>query len=165
MACDLLTVLLQDKQLIHEAPLSALRDTRLGIDAQVYLRGVLSAKDAKEPLVPALGGVPLALEDHVTNDLRLLEAARIKPVLVFNGITPPRSERPFSTEDSRPGKRQSGWEAYERGRVEAATSAFASVPLTPQDVTRTAQRSIMRRRTEFITAPYLAWAQVRAGDD
>ena len=158
-----ISVVLQDKRLIKEAPLSCLKDTRLGIDANLYVRRVLSSSETKEAFVPALGGVPLALEEHIQRDLRVLETHRIKPIFVFNGLQPPRRERPLSTQDYRPARRQAGWEHYEKSRTDMAVQAFGQVPMNIADVLRVVHRCFLHRKTEFMTAPYLAWAQVGRG--
>lgn len=91
---------LRDHKLIQKAPLSALKDTRLGIDLEVYLRGVLSNPATSEPVVAALGGSPLALISHIENDLRSLERSRIKPVFVLSGLPP--SPSPSSNPNPNP---------------------------------------------------------------
>jgi hypothetical protein len=165
-------VLLQDKKLVKEAPLSALRDTRLGIDATLYVRRLLTSSETKEAYVPALGGVPLALEEHILRDLRTLEKEHIKPIFVFNGLAPQKGGSPrersaaaAAAEDTRPAKRQIAWEHYEKGRNQAALAAFQELSIGVADVLRVVHRCFMHRKTEFITAPYLAWAQVRPSSD
>lgn len=148
--------------------MSALKDTRLGIDANLYVRRLLSNPETKEPFVAALGGVPLALEDHITNDMRALEKERIKPIFVFSGLNTPRGpERPLSksSEDIRPAKRAQAWELYEKGKNDMAMQAFGQVPMTVADVLRVVHRCFLHRKTEFVMAPYLAWAQVSSLDD
>ena len=52
---------LRDEKLMQEESLSALKYTRLGIDLSYYLRQILSKPDSAEPLVAAIGGLPLSL--------------------------------------------------------------------------------------------------------
>lgn len=159
--------MLQDRGLVKEAPLSALEGTRLGIDAAVYVRRLLSSPATKEAFVPALGGCPLALEERIVEDMRALERAGVKPIFVFPGLPvqarqqpSPSSGRSLMVEDSRPAKRQAGWEHYEKNRNDQAMQAFAQTPLGLQDVLRVVHRCFLHRKTEFVVAPYLAWAQV-----
>lgn len=171
---------LQDKGLIRDAPLSALEGTRLGIDAGVYVRRLLTAPETKEAFVAALGGVPLALEEHIVSDMRLLERMHIKPIFVFAGLRPqsrhavPSGQRqgpgqgqgqgqtPLIQEDTRPAKRAAAWEHYEKNRNEQAVQAFGQTPLGVADVLRVVHRCFLHRKTEFVVAPYLEWAQVSA---
>lgn len=160
------TVVLQDKKLVRDAPLSALSNTRLGIDANVYVRRLLSSPDTREPFVAAMGGVPLALEDHIKSDMRILEHYGIKPVIVFSGLPPARKDsngRPNlvnPAEEVKAKQRQLGWEHYEKSRNEAAMQAFGQVQLNVEDVLRVVHRAFLQRKTEFVVAPYLAWTQV-----
>jgi hypothetical protein len=113
-----------------------------------------------------MGGVPLALEEHITRDMRILERYSIKPVIVFSGLPPARKDssgRPNfgnALEEAKAQKRQLGWEHYEKSRNEQAIQAFAQVQLTVEDVLRVVHKAFMHRKTEFVVAPYLAWAQV-----
>ncbi|PWN39683.1 PIN domain-like protein [Ceraceosorus guamensis] len=75
-------------RLLQTAPLTALRETRLGIDLSLYLRLLLSSPRTAEPLTAALSGSPLALSSHIEADLRALEQAQIKPVFVLHGLPP-----------------------------------------------------------------------------
>lgn len=116
-----------------------------------------------------MGGVPLALEEHITRDMRILEHYRIKPIIVFSGLPPAKKDstgRPIlnnATEDAKAQKRQLGWEHYEKSRNDQAVQAFGQVHLNLEDVLRVVHRSFMHRKTEFVVAPYLAWAQVSRG--
>ena len=76
----------QERQLVKELPLSALKDTRLGIDAGHYIDLLLSSEATKEPNVTALGGVPSALGPRIEEHLRTLEVNKIKPIFVFSGL-------------------------------------------------------------------------------
>lgn len=151
---------------MHDAPLSALSNTRLGIDANVYVRRLLSSPETREPFVAAMGGVPLALEEHIKSDMRIIEHHGIKPVIVFSGLPPARKDsngRPNlinPAEEVKAKQRQSGWEHYEKSRNDQAIQAFGQVQLNVEDVLRVVHRAFMVRKTEFIVAPYLAWAQV-----
>ncbi|KAJ9474097.1 Post-transcriptional regulator MKT1 [Pseudozyma hubeiensis] len=152
---------LHDRGLTQTAPLSALKDTRLGIDLSYYLKQLLSSPSTSEPLVAALGGPPIALISHIENDLRALEKARIKPVFILNGIQPNKRIRPFSYEDPRVKQRHRAWEAYENGQVDVTHSLLsASSSLHHPDLYRAILRAFRHRNVEFLVAPYLATAQL-----
>ncbi|PWY97699.1 hypothetical protein BCV70DRAFT_202642 [Testicularia cyperi] len=156
-----LQAFVHDRGLAQTAPLSALKDTRLGIDVTYYLKQLLTSPSTSEPLVAALGGAPLALISHIESDLRALEKARIKPVFVLNGLTPSKKTRPLSYEDPRVKQRQRAWEAYESGDVDAAHSLLSSSnSIHYPDLYRAILRAFRHRNVEFLVAPYLASGQL-----
>ncbi|GJN92125.1 hypothetical protein Rhopal_005155-T1 [Rhodotorula paludigena] len=154
---------LAERGLVRECPLSALTGTRLGIDANHYLRKLLSVRDPLEKcdtFTPAIGGAPLTLTAEIEANMHTLQSLGIKPVFVFNGINPLDRERP-QPNDERNWRRGQAWEHYEQGRVPQAQAEFgASSSILPQDVLRLVHRQFKQRHTEFIVAPYLAWAQL-----
>ncbi|CAD6938696.1 unnamed protein product [Tilletia controversa] len=79
---------IRERRLLQTCPLTALKDTRLGIDLELYLNTLLKHTRTAEPFVAALGGAPTALISHIEDDLKILERNRIKPVFVLSGITP-----------------------------------------------------------------------------
>ncbi|KAK4701073.1 hypothetical protein P7C70_g5164, partial [Phenoliferia sp. Uapishka_3] len=94
-------------------------------------------------------------------DLKALEKAGVKPVFVFNGLSPREFERPFAKDDAKAMRRAQAWENYEQGRVPVAQQGFAdSDPVIPADVMRIVHRLFKQRSVEFVVAPYLAWAQL-----
>jgi hypothetical protein len=156
---------LSERNLVKELSLAHLRETRVGIDAQAYIDQLLNAADTKEPLVTALGGAPLALGARIEENLRALEGHRIKPIFVFPGVEPCRKDKPYSlhTEEQnlRSIRRHQAWENFEKGKTDMATMGFASSSSTGyKDVLRLVHRLFKHRRVEFMTAPYLAAAQV-----
>lgn len=181
---------LKHHKLIQRAPLSALKDTRLGIDLEVYLRGVLSNPATAEPVVAALGGSPLALISHIENDLRSLERARIKPVFVLSGLPPapsptsnpsqknrshPQPRPPpasatavahkfFSEEEWKMNERSKAWEYYSQADQDSMNAAFArSNSLEILDLVRNVLRALRHRNVEYLVAPYMASGQVSEG--
>ncbi|KAJ7330435.1 XPG I-region protein [Mycena albidolilacea] len=155
-------------------PLSALSDSRLGIDASYYLSQLTDAPPAREPLLAATGGLPLALTQRIEADLRALEKLRIKPVFVFPGLSPNRRFKgpnagpnagagafaaAAETEASR--DRRDAWAKYEAGQEDAATRLFEGRSAFAQwDLWRMVLRIFRHRNVEFIVAPYVAWAQL-----
>jgi hypothetical protein len=147
--------------LLHTLPLSTLKDTRLGIDLNLYLQTLFSNPITSEPLVTALGGSPFCLNSHIENDLRVLERAKIKPVFVLGGLQPPRRSRPFAYDDPRVEERALAWECYERGDVDGTHLHLSkSNSMQVADLVRAVLRAFRHRNVEFIVAPYLAEGQV-----
>lgn len=157
-----LTVFLESNNLLHTLPLSTLKETRLGIDLNLYLQTLFANPITSEPLVTALGGSPLCLNSHIENDLRVLERAKIKPVFVLGGLQPPRRSRPFAYDDPRVDERRMAWESYERGDVDGTHLHLSkSNSMQVPDLVRAVLRAFRHRNVEFIVAPYLAEGQVR----
>jgi hypothetical protein len=149
-----------ERRLVQTSPLHLLRDTRLGIDGNYWLRRVLQ-QTAKEPAAVAMGGSPNGLRAALEKELNLFKAQEIHPFFVFHGVTLPRKERAFSTEDLRPAKRASAWDAYDKGRVEQAYSGWsASGGIAPVELVNVAIKVLHEHDVEFMRAPYSSWAQV-----
>ncbi|CAH7686379.1 temperature dependent protein affecting M2 dsRNA replication-domain-containing protein [Phakopsora pachyrhizi] len=162
---------LQERGLIHEAPITALKDTRIGIDAQLWFKKLLSHPTHREPFVSVTGGAPLNIYQHMERELRLLEQHRIKPVFVFQGLPPTRKDRPFfllpNATDLMENPflklrtRDKGWEKYVSGDLEGAKALFdQSSSVQPSDVFNQIHRLFRTRQVEYLVAPYLNWAQL-----
>ncbi|EIW71069.1 XPG domain-containing protein [Tremella mesenterica] len=158
---------LRERKLIQSAPLSSLSHTRLGIDASLYLRNLLSDPTAREPLVASTGGLPLALTARVENDLRTLERLNIRPVFVFAGLptctrAPPKGLDPGQERDR--AVKAEAWGYYENGEVERAVLALSQVRggawTDARDVARLIMRTFKHRQVEYVVAPYLQFAQL-----
>ena len=153
---------LAERKHLQTLPLSLLSDSRLGIDASYYLHTLLDLPPTREPLLAATGGPPLALVQRVESDLRVLEKLRIKPVFVFNGLTP-NKKRPHLHQEHADAMRdrQNAWCKYENGQEDAATKLFEGrANIIQWDIWRIVLRVFRHRNVEYLVAPYVAWAQV-----
>lgn len=152
--------------MLQTCPLIALKDTRVGIDLDVYLHSLLTNSESYEPFVAALGGAPLSLISYIVEDLKNLEHKRIKPVFVLSGLPPARKTRPFQLDDPKTRLRGLAWEAYEEGDVERMQDLLTkSGSLDTSDLIRSVLRAFRQRNVEFIAAPYLASGQVSAKNE
>jgi hypothetical protein len=80
--------------------------------------------------------------------------AGITPFFVFNGI-PSKRDRPFSTPDERPGKRDMAWERYGRNDKGAARELWkSSNSLSLQDYLSIVFEILTDNGVEFMRAPY-----------
>ncbi|RSH92406.1 hypothetical protein EHS25_008821 [Saitozyma podzolica] len=155
---------LRERKLVQTAPLSALANARLGIDATHYLRTLLSEPDSREPLVASTGGLPLALSSRIEQDLRVLDKHSIKPVFVFAGL--PLAGRPPPRGDPQRERliQNEAWSHYENGDVEKAVLTLAAVRggawTDHRDVLRLVLRLFRHRYVEFVIAPHLEFAQL-----
>ncbi|WWD21724.1 hypothetical protein CI109_106211 [Kwoniella shandongensis] len=159
-------VYLREKKLVQTCPISALANTRLGIDASYYLKHLLSDPDSREPLVASTGGLPLAITSRIENDLRALERQGIKPVFVFSGLPlssrpPPKGLDPQAERETQ--VKNEAWSYYENGQVERAIMQLTAIRNGAWTDWRDVMRSIIRlfrhRFVEFVIAPYLEFAQ------
>lgn len=151
---------LEERDLVKTVPLDALKHTRIGIDLGVWVRAVLA--EHPEPLTAAVGGLPLALAEHISQQVEMLRRVQVHPLAIIQGLAPVRSYPPFSQTDKRPAERARAWALYEADDIDAATAAFAqSNSLNPQDLIRTTLKTLRVHRVQYLTAPFLASAQVR----
>lgn len=151
--------LLHERGLVKTAPIDALRGTRLGIDLGEWVRALLAAHP--EPLTAAVGGLPLALQAHLTKHIETLVHMHIRPIFVIEGLTPAESHPPFSTEDTRLADRARAWSLYEADQLDHATEAFGrcdSIP--PPDLMRPMIKALRIRNLSFVNAPFLAAPQL-----
>lgn len=104
---------------------SELSGTRLGIEAADYIRKrIFNHPHEKEPLVPALGGLPIALEKQVTDDLKALEKLNIEPRFVFSGLDITDQEEPFRQKQEQVTVNANAWNLYDNHQAEASVAKF-----------------------------------------
>ncbi|KAI7872052.1 temperature dependent protein affecting M2 dsRNA replication-domain-containing protein [Spinellus fusiger] len=146
-----------ERRLIQTSAISQLKDTRIGIDGSYWLRKIL----AKESAIAALGGVPLNLKHSIERELKLFKAHQIQPFFVFSGLSILRKDKPFSSEDSRPSHRATGWELLDKGKTDLALTHWSnSGGIHPADFLNQVFHILRQHGVEFIRAPYSAWAQL-----
>lgn len=73
-------------QIGHVLPLEQLQNHRLGIEAEDYINTLISNPPTREPLLPALGGLPFSLEETIKNHISILKRHGIEPYFVFSGL-------------------------------------------------------------------------------
>lgn len=102
-----------------------LRGSKLGIDAEEYLAGLLIAQN-REPLLPALGGLPFSLKQRVDEDVQRFHDAGIQPTFVFNGLDLACRDRSSILKASLRATEtlDSAWRIYDAGKGDEAVSAF-----------------------------------------
>jgi len=141
-------------------PISVLKDTAIGIEAQYYLQKAL-ALQIKEPLVSALGGFPFGLKQMIQNDMRELRENGIRPVFVFSGLQLVPTEKPFSVPDDSAKLRTCAWELYDKGQAVEAVDMFGQAGvITAVELFRIVMRILRDENIDFQVAPYAAWPQV-----
>ena len=142
--------------------LEQLSGCRVGIEAADYLsQRILNHPRAKEPLVPALGGLPLALKQHIEEDLDTLQSFAIEPCFVFSGLDITKQDDPFRQKQDEATVNANAWNLYDSHQAEASVAKFGeSTYVTPEDLFRALQSILCDRNVRFQVAPYSAWAQL-----
>lgn len=104
--------------------LSNLEGDLFGIDAEEYLVNFITQN--REPLVPALGGLPLSLRQRVDDDLQRFKDAGIRVMFVFNGLDLPCRDRSsiFKASARAAETLESAWRTYDAGRGDEAVNTF-----------------------------------------
>jgi hypothetical protein len=145
--------------------LQELSGCRIGIEAADYLNHrILNHPRAKEPLVPALGGLPLAWKQHIEDDLNTFASLQIEPWFVFSGLDITKQDNPFRQKQEQAVVNATAWNLYDSHQAESSVAKFGeSTYVTPEDVFRALQSVLTERKIHFQVAPYSAWAQVLPG--
>ncbi|KAJ1951246.1 hypothetical protein FBU59_000273 [Linderina macrospora] len=153
-------VYLQQASLLQETRLSALSNTRLGIDGNNWLRLLLTGVRSGEPT--AIGGVPQALENAVSKELEFYSKHKITPIFVFSGLAISRKEnRPNLRDDRRSEQRNDAWAHYWKSHHEQAMYGWSTAGIPAQaDMVPYVMHVLQRLGAECMRAPYSAWAQL-----
>jgi hypothetical protein len=107
------------------AGLQDLSGTRVGIEAADYLTNrILNHPRTKEPLVPALGGLPLALQQYIEADLDVFKREGIEPRFVFSGLDVKNVDNPFEQKQDEAAVNANAWNLYDSHQAEASVAKF-----------------------------------------
>ncbi|PSN65990.1 hypothetical protein BS50DRAFT_403090 [Corynespora cassiicola Philippines] len=112
--------------------LEEFKGLRVGIDAADYLNSrILNHPRAKEPLVPALGGLPLGLREHLEADLKKFAHYHIEPFFVFTGLDISKQDDPFVHRQEGADVNRTAWALYDAHQAEQSVAKFgeSSEPL------------------------------------
>lgn len=110
---------------LFSSDISELEGVTVGIDAEEYLAGLLISEQ-REPLLPALGGLPFSLRDRVDQDIEHFSDAGIRPMFVFNGLDLACKDRASILRSSLRATEnlESAWSIYDSGKGDEAVKAF-----------------------------------------
>jgi hypothetical protein len=143
--------------------LESLSGVRVGIDAAHYINArVLQYNDtAKEPLLSAIGGLPLILKHQVETDLSKWQQYNILPFFVFSGLAVGKEEDPFRHKMEQSQVNAMAWGLYNQHEADKAVTTFAeSTYVTPEELFRALQNILYQHNLPFQVAPYRACAQL-----
>jgi len=168
---------LSERQLFQTAPISQLKGSKIGFEGQYWLRKIIkpsniarisNTAEAKTlenitANIVAMGGTfPYnSFKSLLEKEIKKIRSLDIYPFFVFNGLSFLRKDKPFSIEDTRPNKRSSGWDHYEKGRLEMAHNTWSSSSSVHQNEFMNSVFKIFQENNiEFMRAPYSSWAQL-----
>ncbi|KAK9479965.1 temperature dependent protein affecting M2 dsRNA replication-domain-containing protein [Lipomyces japonicus] len=154
-----LDLFVRERRLVKVLPLAALKQSVVGIDAEYFLEQII--RSHKDPMAPAIGGLPTKFESSIDSFLSVLKAENITPLFVLKGLDVVSSRKPFSEVDATEQKRNEAWDVYNRrlsSEIVKSFSALDSIPVS--ETTRLFEKTLSDRGIEYITAPYLPWPQL-----
>lgn len=114
------------ERIITSGPLDQLKGKRVVVDAEDFLETVLTSQISREPLLPALGGLPFALRKHVDAYIANFNENNISPTFIFNGLDLACKDRSTIARDSRLAARSldEAWNLYSQSRADEAVAEF-----------------------------------------
>ncbi|KAJ1668256.1 hypothetical protein IW140_000440 [Coemansia sp. RSA 1813] len=153
-------VYVRELRLTQETRISALADTRLGIEGHNWLRQMMSRAHDGESV--AMGGLPQVLEAEIVKELGFFRSHNITPVVVFSGLPVARKDgRPFAKDDHRPSQRNAAWDMYWQKHTEQALRKWGTAsPYAQGDMVPFVMQVLQAHGVEFMRAPYASWAQL-----
>lgn len=105
--------------------LDELKGCRVGIDAAHYLdHRLLNRPRVSEPLVPALGGLPLGFWQHIEEDLNKFAQLEIETFFVFSGLDLARQDDPFRARQEGATINANAWHLYDSHEAEKSVQKF-----------------------------------------
>ncbi|KAK9462683.1 temperature dependent protein affecting M2 dsRNA replication-domain-containing protein [Lipomyces oligophaga] len=150
-----------ERKFLGELPLSALKGSTIGIDVEHFYKQLMTTAKIKEPLPNALGGVQFSLKSMIISCIDTLREAEITPIFIFNGVSLPSEEKPFSKPDASNQMRLRAWEAYDGAHGDEAVNIFNEIGAVPFDSLSRYLSSILKsQEVDCMVAPYYAFAQL-----
>ncbi|TKA63053.1 hypothetical protein B0A49_09019 [Cryomyces minteri] len=141
--------------------LAQLSDLTIGIEAAHFIKLMSMDGNTREPLLPALGGQPLAFELIVENQLDTLEAHNIKALFIFSGMKVGKNDGLFRASDEASRTIGQAWHLYNNHEAKAAVDMFDTLrPESVDGLYRYLQEILHKRKIDFQVAPYSAGPQL-----
>ncbi|KAJ2491990.1 hypothetical protein IWW37_001843 [Coemansia sp. RSA 2050] len=153
-------VYVRELKLAQETRISALSETRLGIEGHNWIRQLLL--NTRDGDAVAMGGLPGTLEADIIKEVEFLRKNNITPIVVFSGLPVARKDgRAFGKDDARPANRNKSWELYWQKHTEQAQRGWASAPAQAQgDMVPFVMQVLHELGVETMRAPYSSWGQL-----
>ncbi|KAG0246462.1 hypothetical protein BGX31_001738 [Mortierella sp. GBA43] len=147
------------KDLVSVQSLSLLKDIRLGIDGNVWLKRI--TLNASEQYLAGIGGTPSGIRKAIEKELEGFKAASIHPLFVFPGLALIRKEKPFINDESKIMKRNTAWASVNSGDMGIAMSSWSTpYPVHQPDLIHLVIRVLKEHNIDYLRAPYGSGAQL-----
>jgi hypothetical protein len=104
-----------------------LNERRLGIEAEDFIANILTTSPTKEPLLPALGGLPFGLEEIITSQVGILRRHGCQPYFIFSGVTSNGQEERLQASTRATKSIANAWELYGASEPERAVAEFGTL--------------------------------------
>ena len=111
----------EKERLVKHGSLDILKGSVIGVDAAHFAKQYLV-----EPLLTALGGAPIALENF-TSAIQALRDAEVEMHFVFNGLPFGKRHDPFASSHEISVQNAAAFSQYEDSEAEHARRAFQSL--------------------------------------
>ncbi|PPJ61351.1 hypothetical protein CBER1_09605 [Cercospora berteroae] len=158
----------KNEGLVKAVPISDFGDAVIGYDAEDFINILLVQEGTREPLLPALGGLPFALRSHIDRELANIEKfTKKKPLFVFNGLDLDLYDRKFISKESERAVRilEEAWRVYDNGDGDAAVRAFErACTYRTGHILRFLYHYLHEKGAHVMVAPYSAAAQLAYTD-
>lgn len=108
------------------APFTQLDGKTIAIEARDYVNNILTNQVTREPLLPALGGLPFALEEQIKNQLSIFQKHNISPIFVFDGLDTVAQDRATLARRCKAAAQSldDAWALYNASKAEEAVAEF-----------------------------------------
>ncbi|KAK4998773.1 hypothetical protein LTR66_002073 [Elasticomyces elasticus] len=98
--------------LLESSPLEQLSGRTVAIEAEHFIDRILTNPSTREPLLPALGGLPFALESNVHSQITVLGSYGITPLFMFSGLSPQTQNSTSRSIENSVKAIRNAWELY-----------------------------------------------------
>ncbi|THZ81519.1 hypothetical protein D6C84_06508 [Aureobasidium pullulans] len=149
-------------QLGHTDSFVELNDRRLGIEAEDFIANILTTAPTKEPLLPALGGLPFALEEIIIQQVTTLKDHGCEPYFIFSGVVSNGQEERLQSAIRATKSIAKAWDLYGASQPEYAVTEFGTLSgtINVENVYRFVQNILRKNGVAFLVAPHSACAQL-----
>ncbi|CCJ28602.1 unnamed protein product [Pneumocystis jirovecii] len=148
-----------EHKLFNYQPLSVLKDCRIGIEANYYLKQLVERLPVKDPMIYATSSMPVGLKTQILRDLSILKQNKIEPFFVFDGLDLINKNKKVWNDDYSK-IRAEAWKNYDQGKLQQASNDFnLSGKITFYFICVLID-ILLEKKIEFLIAPYLSWAQL-----
>lgn len=113
--------------LLEHSSLEELQGCTIAIEAADFLKSrILENPRWREPLLPAVGGLPYGMKLRLKDDLQRLQTAGVTPFFVFPGLDvgSKHSDQIFKEAEEAARINEEAWRLYDQHQAERAVDTF-----------------------------------------